>query len=56
MQTPAVGAKMGHDLDDRDLCVKGIGNFEIVVPDLIDDVAEKFGVPTLGRLVNGVVI
>jgi len=30
--------------------------FEIVAPDLIDDIAKKFGDATLGRLVTGVVI
>jgi len=47
---------VGHDVDGRDLGVEGIGVFEIVVPDLINDVAEKFGDATLGRFVTGVVI
>ncbi len=38
MQAAAVGVEEGHDLDGRDLCVEGLGVFEIVVPDLIDHV------------------
>jgi hypothetical protein len=56
VQAAAVGIKEGHDLDGRDLCVEGLGVFEIVVPDLIDHVAKKFGNATFGRFVTGVVI
>jgi len=56
MQPPAVGVEEGHDIDGRDLGVEGIGVFEIVVPDLVDDIVEKFGDATFGRFVTGVVI
>ena len=36
--------------------VKGIGILEVVVPDLVHDIAEKFGNAPLGRFVTGVVI
>jgi len=56
MQPPAVGIEEGHDVDGRDPGVEGIGVFEIVVPDLVNDTVEKFGGATLGRFVTGVVI
>jgi len=56
MQPPAVGIEEGHDVDGRDLGVEGIGVFEIVVPDLVNDIAEKFGDATLGCFLAGVVI
>jgi hypothetical protein len=56
MQPHAVGVEEGHDVDGRDLCVEGIGVFEIVVPDLINNIAKKFGNATFGRFVTGVVI
>jgi hypothetical protein len=37
-------------------CVEGVGIFEVVVPNLNDDIAEKFGHASFGRLVTGVVI
>jgi len=52
MQPPAVGVEEGRDVDGRDLGVEGIGVFEIIVPYLVDDIAEN----TLGRSVTGVVI
>ncbi len=53
MQPPAVGVGIqeGHDVDGRDLGVEGFGVFEIVIPDLVDDIAEKFGDATLGHFV-----
>jgi len=56
MQPPTVGVKEGHDVNGRDLCVEGVGVFEVVVPNLIDDIAENLGHALLGRLVTGVVI
>jgi len=55
MQAAAVGIEEGHDLDGRDLCVEGLGVFEIVVPDLIDHVAKEFCNATFGRFVTGLV-
>ncbi len=52
----AAGVKEGHDVDGRDLCVEGAGIFQNVVPNLINNIAEKFGYALLGRLVTGVVI
>jgi len=56
MQPPTVGVKEGHDVDGHDLSVEGISVFEIVVPDLVNDISKKFGNATFGRFVTGVVI
>jgi hypothetical protein len=56
MQPPTVGVEEGHDVNGCDLGLEGIGVFEIVVPDLVNDIAEKFGDTTLGHFVTGVVI
>jgi hypothetical protein len=56
VQAAAVGVEEGHDLDGRDLCLEGLGVFEIVVPDLNDHVAKEFRNATFGRFVTGVVI
>jgi len=56
MQPPAVGIKEGHDVDGHDFFVESLGIFEIVVPDLINDIAKEFGDATFGRLVTGIVI
>ncbi len=56
MQPSAVGVKEGHDVDGCDLCVESLSIFEIVVPDLIDNIAKEFGYPSYGRLVTDVVI
>ncbi len=46
----------GHDFDGRDLCVEGVGVFEVIVPNIIDDITEKLGHALFGCLVTGVVI
>ena len=51
VQAATVDVKESHNLDGRDLCVEGLGVFEIVVPDLVDNIAEKFGNATFGRFV-----
>ena len=56
MRPPAVGVKEGHDVVGSDLCVEGIGVFEIVVPDLVNDIAKEFGKAMFGRFLTGVVI
>ena len=56
MQTPAVGVEVGHDFDGQDPCVESLGIFEIIVPDLINDIAKECGHPTFGCLITGVVI
>jgi hypothetical protein len=45
MQTPAVGVKVGHDFDGHDPSEESLGIFEIIVPDLIDDIAKECGHP-----------
>jgi hypothetical protein len=56
MKPSTVGIKEGHDVDGRDLCVEGVSIFEVVVPNLIDNVAEKLGHTLFGCLVTDVVI
>jgi hypothetical protein len=56
MKPSAVGVEEGHDVDGRDLRVEGVGIFEVVVPNLINDIAEKLGHTSFGHLVTGVVI
>ncbi len=56
MKPPAVGVKEGHDVNGRDLCVEGVGIFEVVVPNIIDNIAEKLGHASFDCLVTGVVI
>jgi hypothetical protein len=56
MQPPDVGFEEGYDVDGRDLSVEGISVLEIVVPDLINDIAKKFGNAMFGCFVTGVVI
>jgi hypothetical protein len=38
MKPSAVGVKEGHDVDCHDLCVEGVDVFEVVVPNLINNV------------------
>jgi hypothetical protein len=56
MKASAVGIKEGHDVDGCFLYVEGVGIFEVIVPNFIDNVAEKLGHALLGRLVTGIVI
>ncbi len=56
MKPSAVGVKEGHDVDGRDLCVEGVSGFEVLVPNLINTVAEKLGHTLFGRFVTGIVI
>ena len=53
---PPVGVEEVHDVDGHDLSVEGIIIFEIVLPDLINDIAKKFGNTTFSRFVTGIVI
>jgi hypothetical protein len=50
MKASAVGIEEGHDVDGRDLSVEGVGVFEVIVPNFINDVAEKLGHASLGCL------
>ncbi len=56
MKPSAVGIKERHDVVDRDLHVEGVGVFEVVEPNLINNIAEKLGHALLGRPVAGIVI
>ncbi len=56
MQPPIVGVEVGHDFEGRDLHIESLGMLQVVVPNLIDDVAEEFGNAMFGCLVAGVVI
>ncbi len=46
MKPSAVGVKEGHDVDGRDLSVEGVGAFEVIVPNFINNVTET---ETLGH-------
>jgi hypothetical protein len=56
MKLSTVGVKEGHDVDGCDLCVEGVSVFEVVVPNLVDAIAEKLGHASFGCLVTGIVI
>ena len=56
MQTLTVGVEVGHDVNGQDPCVESLGVFEIIVPDLIDNIAKECGHPTFSCLITGVVI
>jgi len=56
MQPPAVGIEEGHDVDGHDIRVEYFSILEIVVPDLVNDIAKEFGDASFGRLVTGKVI
>ena len=42
---PAIGVKEGHDLKGQHLSAEGVGVLEVVVPDFVGSVMEKFGGP-----------
>ena len=56
MQTLTVGVEVGHDVDGQDPCVESLGVFEIIVPDLINNIAKESRDSTFGGLITGVVI
>jgi hypothetical protein len=56
MKPYAVGIKEGHYVDGRDLFVEGVSIFEVVVPNFINDAAEKLGHALPRCLVTGAVI
>jgi hypothetical protein len=56
MQPPAVGVKMGHDLQGHDFHVESVGVLKVIVLNLINDVTEELGDATFSCLVAGVVI
>ncbi len=52
MKPSAVSIKERHDVNGCDLCVEGVGVFEVIVPNLINNVGHTLFV----RLITGVVI
>ena len=56
VEPSTVGVEEGNDVECRHLCVEGVGVLEVVVPDLIDDVVEKFGRSAFCRFEACVVI
>jgi hypothetical protein len=56
MQPPAVGIKVGHDFEGPELHIESLSVLQVVIPNLIDDIAEEFGSATFGRLIAGVVV
>ncbi len=47
---------MGHDFKGHDLCVESLGVLQVVVPNLINDIAEEFGNATFGCFVAGIAV
>jgi hypothetical protein len=56
MEPPAVGIEVGHDFKGFDLGVESLGILQVLVPNLVNDVVEKFGKATFGSFVAGVVV
>ncbi len=56
VEPPTVGVKEGHDFKGQHLRIEGISILEVVVPDLLNYLAEEFGGTALSRLVAGVVV
>jgi hypothetical protein len=56
MKPSTVGIEEGNDVNGHDLHVEGVSIFEIVVPNLVNNVAEKLGHALFGCLVTGVAI
>jgi hypothetical protein len=56
MQPPAVGVEVGHDLKGHDFCVESCGILLVIVPNLINDIAEELGDTTFGCLIAGLVV
>ena len=56
VQPPAVGIKERDDFEGRHFRVEGVGVFEVLVPDLVDNFTKELGRPALGHLEAGVVV
>ncbi len=56
MEPPDVGIKVGHDYKGRDLCIESLGILQVIIPNLVNNVAEEFGNTMFGYLVAGVVV
>jgi hypothetical protein len=55
MQPPAVGIKVGHDFKGLDLCVESLGILQVIEPNLVNNIVEKFCGATFSCFVSGVV-
>ena len=47
MQPPTVGIELGHDFEGSDLCIESLGVLEVIVPNLVNNVAEELAMPCL---------
>ncbi len=47
---------MGHDFKGRDLCIESLGIIQVIVPNLVNNVAEEFGDAMFSCLVAGIVV
>jgi hypothetical protein len=56
MKPSEAGIEEGHDVDGHDLHVNGVGVFQVLVPNFIDNVTEEFCQALLGRLKTGMVV
>ncbi len=56
MQPPAVGIKVDLDVKGQDLCVESLSILQVIVSNLVNDAAEKFGNTMFGCFVPGVVV
>ncbi len=56
IQPPAVGVEVSHDFKGCDPHIESLGVLQVVVPNLVNNVAEEFGNATSGCFVAGVVI
>ncbi len=50
MQPPAVGVKVGHDFMGCDLCTESLGILQVIVPNLINNVARNLTMLHLAAL------
>jgi hypothetical protein len=55
MKPSTVGIKEGH-VNGCDLHVEGVGIFEVILPNLINNVGEKLGHASFGHIITGIVI
>ncbi len=47
---------MGHDLKGHDLCVESLGVLQVILPNLVNDIAEELGDAMFSCFVAGVVV
>ena len=56
MESTAVGVKVSHDLQSNDLCVEGVGIFQVVDPEIVDSLPEESCHPAFCRFETGIVV